>query len=246
MELSVQTPKPRLWAGLFGAAGSGKTHSALDLAMATRKVFGLDGPIAMFDTERGSKWHVARVKQLAACDLITAPEREDGSTMRSHAELFDFVIAAAKAKVSVIVIDSLTHILEDCRFTYFAKHNITTPEASDYGPADKPFTALMQRLTDSSINVICCAREKQQYGRYKNSKGRMVTGPVGVKFGAKESAYDFDLLMQLQMVPQKGESDKRVLSVPKDRSRTVHGQAFTYPFKVSEIFGPYLQELCKS
>lgn len=213
------------------------------MAMLVAAKFELEGPIGMFDTERGAKWHQRRVERLGGRQLVTPPERDDGTSPRSLEELTEFLKAAKKAKCSVVIIDSLTHVLEDCREKYFKANKISSPEASDYGPADKPFTALMKRLTDSSMNVICCAREKQQYGRYKNSKGKMVTGPVGVKFGAKESAYDFDLLIHMQTVPKKGEPDERVMTVEKDRSRTVHGKSFKYPYKISEIFSPYLDAL---
>ena len=243
MKLAAYKPPPRLFAGLYGTAGTGKTHTAVDLAMATRAAFGLSGPIAMFDTEGGSRWHFDRVKQVTGLDLLTAPPNEDGSRMRALSDLKDFLAAALKSKASVVIIDQLSHVIEDCRNSYFDANNINEPEASQYGPADKPFTRLMKRLVDSTINVICCAREKQVYGMYKNSKGRMVTGPVGVKFGAKDSAYDFDLLVRMQSIPQKGQADQRVMSIEKDRSRTVHGQDFPYPYHVSKVLGGFLESI---
>ena len=43
-------------AGLLGLAGSGKTFTAVEMALFVRKYFGLDGPIGFFDTETGSAY----------------------------------------------------------------------------------------------------------------------------------------------------------------------------------------------
>lgn len=213
--------------------------------MAARREFGLDGPIAIFDTEKSAHWHNDRVKAAIGSEPLAPHERADGTSMRGLDELKDFLGSVKEHNVSVVIIDQLTHILHDLREVYFAKHDIRFPKPDQYGMADAPLTKTMKRLVDSSINIICCAREQQVYGRYQKKNGDWTEGPVSVKFGAKESAYDFDILAHMQMVPVKGGAAQRVLTIDKDRSDTVNGKAFTFPYQVSEVFGGYLKSMGK-
>jgi hypothetical protein len=62
MALKSITSAGHLKAGFLGFAKSGKTHTAVELALGTRDFLKLTGPIAMFDTERGSEYWAPRVR----------------------------------------------------------------------------------------------------------------------------------------------------------------------------------------
>src|SRR5262245_8116413 len=59
-----------LKAGFLGFPGSGKTYTAALLAIGVRKSMGLEGPIAMFDTEGGSEYIAPLIRKETGKDLL--------------------------------------------------------------------------------------------------------------------------------------------------------------------------------
>src|SRR5262252_2422384 len=91
-----------LKAGFLGYQKSGKSYTAIKLAIGVRQFFKLSGPIAMFDTESGSGYLAEMVRKETACDLL-------GVRARSFAALMQFAQDCISDKVSVGVVDSVTH-----------------------------------------------------------------------------------------------------------------------------------------
>ena len=90
----AQRKQAKLRLGITGPAGSGKTYSALLIAL------GLGGRIAMIDTENGSGDLYANLGDYDICSL-TAPY-----DVRKYLALID---EAEKAGYDTIIIDSLSH-----------------------------------------------------------------------------------------------------------------------------------------
>jgi hypothetical protein len=90
----AQRKKAKLRLAIAGPAGSGKTYSALLTA------FGLGGPVALIDTERGSGELYAHLGEYDVCTL-TAP-----FTPEKYVEA---IRAAESTGYNVIIIDSLSH-----------------------------------------------------------------------------------------------------------------------------------------
>ena len=105
-----------LKAGFLGFPKAGKTYTAVELAIGTRALMSETGPIAMFDTEGGSEYIHLKVQQATGMDLIG---------VRSRA--FDDLIAAGqecqKEGVSVLVVDSVTHVWRELCDAYLQKVN---------------------------------------------------------------------------------------------------------------------------
>lgn len=225
----------RLFVGLFGQEGAGKTYTATEIAIAGRAALGLEGPIAFFDTERGARFRALRVKEATGQDLLVMEDR-------TIAGLKSFFAECAKTGVSVAIVDSMTHVIEDLRTTYFAKRDIEDPEPGDYSKADKPFKELLNKMLSANLNIIGCARESQVWGRYKNSKGKMVNGPIGVKFGAGKAGYEFDLLLRMEREDKKEGGVERKCLIVKDRSASiVHGEGgvVSVPFDTATVLRPF-------
>ena len=84
---------------LFGFAGSGKSRTAVEFAIGIREHFGLEGPIAYFDTETGSTYLAPLVKKRTGKDLI-------GIRSRSFDTLMDVGEECLATGVSVLIADS--------------------------------------------------------------------------------------------------------------------------------------------
>jgi hypothetical protein len=105
-----------LKAGFLGFQKSGKTYTAVLLAILVRRLFGLTGPIGMFDTEGGSEYVAPVVKLATGQDLV-------GLRSRSFDELVESSREAEKSGVSVWISDSMTHVWRDLCRAYLVEVN---------------------------------------------------------------------------------------------------------------------------
>src|SRR6185312_7014565 len=105
-----------LKAGFQGFQKSGKTFTAIELAIGTREYMKHDGPMAMFDTETGSEYIAKRVKERTGKDLV-------GAKSRSFDTLLQLGRECVKEGISVLVVDSVTHIWRDVTESYLAQLN---------------------------------------------------------------------------------------------------------------------------
>lgn len=94
----AQRHQAMLRLAIGGVAGSGKTYSALQIG------FGLGGPLALLDTERGSGELYAQLGEYDVSSLSTpfTPEKYVAA-----------IKAAEKAGYRVLIIDSLSHALTE-------------------------------------------------------------------------------------------------------------------------------------
>src|SRR3990167_2265160 len=107
----LQDDQGYLKAGFLGFTSSGKTYTAMLLAVATRRHFNLDGPIAMFDTESGSQYVKAWVREMTGKPLL-------GVRARSLDKLLEFGKECEAASVSVAIVDSIAHPWEELKQSF--------------------------------------------------------------------------------------------------------------------------------
>lgn len=223
----------RVYIGLYGDTGAGKTHTAVNIAMAAKKHLKLDGPVCVVDTEKAYRYHVDRVQE-AGAELLVSQTR-DLDVLKSD------LVEASKSGVAVFIIDSLTHFLESERDRWCERHKKQRHEmeGGDYTSSDARFKALLDKMLLSDMNLVCCAREQLVYGSYRNKSGALKQGPVGTKFGAGKAGYEFDLLLDLKKIEEKGKPTKQIAVVEKDRTRNLQGQVLTVPWSAVEKLEPY-------
>lgn len=231
-------PHGRLYVGLYGPEGAGKSHTSINIAVAAKQVLELDGPIAAIDTENAFGFHAERVKQATGQDLMVA-------NTRSLSDVREALGECMNGGASIVIIDSLTHVLRQCRLDWCASKNkeLHTMQPQDYGSSDKAFKSLLDKLLVSSLHVILCGREGVKYGTYTNKHGQKKEGPIGTKFNAGEAGYEVDLLLELGRVPLKDGAFQRTAAVRKDRSDRLGTGVLTVPWKASEALAPYFEHL---
>lgn len=236
-----------LKAGLYGGPGAGKTHTALVLAVTAREHFGLDGPIAAFDTEGWTQDVAARIKKGTGSDLLI-------ETSRSIATLESFVHECLSAKVSVAVVDSLTHVWQALCDNYLAQCNERARRNNKREYEKLSFhhwnfiKPRWQRWVDlyqsSPLHIIVCGRRSYNY-EYSPGSGDEVKAS-GDKMKAEHFGHECRALFRMAL---REEYDKK-----RDRGRLVHecmvmkdrfdqmtGAVCTDPGP--DFFRPYLAQL---
>ena len=234
--LKPAPPARRLFAGLFGSEGSGKSYTATTLACYARHRFGLDGPVAALDTEQGMCFRAPYVREKTGKDLLLLETRDID-------KVEPFLKECSSEGVSIAIIDSLTHILTTLRDRSFKARGVVDPQPGDYVVADRQFKEILDKMLAARMNIIICGRESQVYGRYKNSRGKMVNGPIGTKMGAGKAGYEVDLLIHCQREDLKGGGVRRYVNIDKDRSDSMAGDTFDVPYNFAERFSPYFDFL---
>lgn len=240
-----------LKAGLLGLPGSGKTHTATRLAIGTRKLFGLKGPIAYFDTENGTPYLSELVLAETGVPLAAVKSR-------SLDDLKTTVRECVSDGVSVLIVDSVTHVWREVCETYLERLN-KSRKANRQQPLDKlefqHWAALKSSemwggwtdlLLNSPLHIIVCGRLGYDYDFEVDEKGRKQLVKTGVKMKCEgEFGYEPSLVVEMTAtqtmngeVVEKIEHEALVL---KDRFDTINGQTFNQP--TFESFLPHVQKL---
>lgn len=249
-----------LKAGFMGFGGSGKTHSATLLAMAVRKRFSLPGPIAMFDTEQGSAYVGARVQAVTGQKLI-------GKRSRSLSDLLQVGQLCIDRGVSVLIVDSITHVWRECQDAYMDQLNksyesrgwskrVTKLEFQDWGPIKAKFAEWTSFFLNSPLHIIICGRAGYEYDYEKDERGKNQLVKTGTKLKA-EAEFEFEpsLMIEMDKEAQENGADFNVATVRKDRFDLINGKVFRFGGKnppdaiekqmasVYHAFSPHIEAL---
>lgn len=189
--------------GLVGTAGSGKTFSALQLAI------GMGGKIAVIDTEHGS---ASLYVHLGDYDVatITPP-----FTTKKYLDL----ITEAGKSYDILIIDSLSHawagtggLLEEVdkragSGNKFAAWRDVTPMHN----------ALIDAILQSPAHIIATMRSKTEYVLEENDKGKKVPRKVGMAPVQREGMdFEFSLVFDV-------DQDRHFARASKDRTGLFDG-----------------------
>lgn len=241
-----------LKAGFLGFQKSGKTHTATLLAIGTRKHFKLKGPIAMFDSETGSGYVAEMVEKETKCGLI-------GVRARSFRTLMDVANDCVKQNVSVLIVDSVTHVWRELCDSYLAQLN-DKRKAKNLYPLQKlefqhwaAVKGLWQEWTDfylnSPLHIIIAGRAGFEYDMEKNDEtGRKELVKAGIKMRVEgEFGFEPSLLVEMdreQVADGNGAwKIKRKATVLGDRFNQIDGKEAYDP--TFEFFLPHVAKLVK-
>lgn len=162
---SAERKKAKLRLALCGAAGAGKTMSALLIAK------GLGDKIAVIDTERGSSELYSDVVDFDVC-VIEPPFKVE--------KYIDAITAAGDSGYEVIVIDSISHawsgeggLLDQ----HTAIANRTNNKYTSWGAVTPLHYRFIDSMLQSPSHIIATMRSKIEYAMEKDEK----TGKVSIK-----------------------------------------------------------------
>ncbi len=182
----------KLRIGIFGASGSGKTMSALKLARGLTDNW---SKVVVIDTEN----HSAELySNLGEYNVLTL---EAPFTPEKYIEA---IKACEQAGMDVIVIDSITHewagsggILELADTLGQSARNSFTV----WGKLTPRHNKFIDAITQSSADIICCGRSKQDYALNqveKNGKTVNVPEKIGLKSITRDG-FDYEMTVSFDI-----------------------------------------------
>ncbi|MDV7209951.1 ATP-binding protein [Azotobacter beijerinckii] len=217
----AERKQARLRLALAGPSGSGKTYSALQMAK------GLDGRIAVIDTEHGSASLYADLADFDVMELHApySPER-----------YIEAIQAAEQAGYNVLIIDSYSHewsgpggcleindLIADtkCKGNSWAAWKETTPR----------HRRLTDKILASPLHIICTMRSKTETAR---GEGKTIL-KLGMKNEQREgSEYEFTVVLDIT-------HEGHVAVASKDRTKL-----FNQPELITEDTGRKLLDWLNS
>lgn len=203
----------------YGLPGTGKTFTALAVASNL-------GKVALIDTEHGSDFYANRWEF-------------DVMHTRSVAEIKKVLPAYLQANPDVksIILDSITHVWEECQAAYKASLSARGKERDiafgDWAKIKRPYRDLMNFMLSLDRHVFLCARLGTEFETTK--AGELVKAGDKIRAEA-DTAYEPHIIVKMSTV--KG---KHIAQVEKDRSGLIDGQEFVDPGV--EMFRPILNLL---
>ena len=200
----------KLRLAITGPAGSGKTYSALLIAL------GIGGRIAMIDTENGSGDLYSSLGEYDICSL-NAPY-----DVRRYLQL---IHEAEQAEYDTLIIDSLSHAWagEGGLLDLQGKIAASTKSGNSY-TAWRQVTPLHNKLVEailaSPCHVIATMRSKTEYLQTENERGYKEIRKVGLAPVQREGMdYEFGTVFDL--------GTDHNATVSKDRTGIFDGEIFT-------------------
>jgi hypothetical protein len=237
-----------LKAGFQGFQGTGKTHTAMELAMGAREHFKLDGPIAMFDTEAGANYWSARVKARTGKPMLA-------EQARSLEALMAFGRACLDQGVAVAVVDSVTHVWRELCDSYLAEVNaarkerrkppLTKLEFQHWNPIKAAWARWADFYLNAPLHIVICGRAGYEYDFEENEEGKKELVKTGIKMKAEgEFGFEPSLLVEMESVQVLAGKKHKIIrraTVLKDRFGVVDGKQCDSP--TFKFFAPHVKLL---
>lgn len=241
--------------GLYGTAGSGKTRTAVEIAIGLHKAIGSTKPVAAFDTEPAFSF-VLPIFQKAGIELLI----EDES--RALADLMKFMDDAEK-QCDIAIIDSITHVWRDAQESYLKRLNDTRKrsgkkplyalEFQHWRPIKQAWAEFTDRFLSSKLHVIVCGRAGNvyEYQDKDDGSGKKELITTGTRMATeKELGYEPSLLIEMLADRQDGKIINVAL-IQKDRSDALNGKEIPYPnykklephFRMLNIGGEHFESM---
>jgi hypothetical protein len=191
------SPKPTLKAGFFGLEKRGKTHGMCTLAVAACKVLQLPGDIVCIASENWvDDWHTRLAK---ATGKRVAPFFTTDPTEALEA----FRECEKSAEVSLVLVDSMSEILQTNRKRWIAKNGKGIP-VHEYGKIDLEFARLASAMKDSKLHWIATMREADDT---QEIDGKEIV--IGKKAKASDFGYVPRLLVHCTLAKGKSGTDHK-------------------------------------
>lgn len=238
-----------LKAGFMGFQKSGKTYTAIELAIGSKKHFNHEGSIAMFDTEGGSEYVAEKVMNETGQDLL-------GVKSRSFDDLMKVAQECENEGISVLVVDSVSHIWKELCDSYLEQVNVIRKkkgqyprknlEFQDWNPIKSKWAKWTEFYLNSKLHIIICGRAGYEYDYAVDEEtGRKNLEKTGTKMKAEnEFGFEPSLLVEMERNIVTDKEGKRIIhqaTIIGDRFGVIDGKECKDPS--FEFFLPHLEKL---
>ena len=228
-----------LKAGFLGFQGSGKTYTAVDLAIGLHQYVKATKPVYFVDTETGSDWAIPRFKA-AGIELRVAKTRAFVDLLECMKE--------AEREAGILIIDSVSHFWAELMEAFRAKRNITRIEFQHWMILKADWQKFSERFVNSQLHIIVCGRAGYEYNYEVDEEGKKELLKTGTKMKAEgEFGFEPSLLVEMERARDSahvGATVEHIGHVIKDRrmdGKGLDGMQFKNPcFK---DFLPHIEAL---
>ncbi len=251
---TLGTGQGHLKAGFLGFQKGGKTWTSALLAIGTREFFGLDGPIAMFDTEGGSEYVAPLIRKATGKEMV-------GLKSRSFDQLCQLTDECVEAGISVLIAESMTHVwrelcdayLKDVnkRLEYWAKQQKRqfkprrSLEFQDWAHVKGLWSRWTDKYLNAPLHIIIAGRAGYEYDMEENDDGKKELVKTGVKMKTEgEFGFEPSLLVEMERVQDEtpdGFRLRRRATILGDRFGAIDGR-WTYD-PTFDFFKPHVEML---
>lgn len=224
---TAQRQRARLKLAITGAAGSGKTLSALRLAHGLMPDW---EKICVIDTEqRSSGLYVAhKLGQNFSIGQFQTVPFSPPYDPRRYVEALRF---AESQKMDVIIIDSASHEWEGAGGC-LELHTRAGGQFQHWKVITPLHRAFIDAILASPSHVICTLRAKADYQMDKNDQGRARVEKIGLKPTQREG-FDYEVSIEFRL------NESHLATVSKDRTGLF---ADEIPFLITEQTGMKLRQ----
>lgn len=239
-----------LKAGFLGFNKAGKTHTAMELAMGTREFFKLDGAIGMYDTETGSDYWKKRVRERTGKELLVKKSR-------SLVDLIDVTKECVSLGVSVLIVDSITHVWREVCDAYLLqlqeaarKKKFREPdrlEFQDWARIKLKWAEWPDLYLNAPLHIIVCGRAGYEYEYETNDRGKKELVKTGVKMKVEgEFGFEPSLLVEMERDWTKTDPPEMLnrATIVGDRFDLLNGKSCDMP--TFNFFKPFIELLSPS
>ena len=210
-----------LKAGIMGFAGAGKTFTATDIAIGLAKMTGAK-QVAFLDSETGSDFMIKKFEK-NGIKLLRKKSR-------SYADLVTFLKECEKNKITIAIIDSITHFWTELQDSYMRTNNrkrLTFPDWKYLKTTWGQFTDL---YVNSPIHIIMCGRAGHEYEQSKDEDGKPEITKIGTKMKSEsETSFEPSLLLEMERARIDEHTFVNRVHVLKDRWDVIDGKSFDRP-----------------
>lgn len=187
-----------------GFAKSGKSWTAMLLALGTRECFKLTGPLAYLDTENAVGYLTPTIKERTGLAPV-------GKRSRNVDDAIKLLKWAENGGASVVVIDSVSHLWQNLCDGYLRDLNAARTRKgkgalaripfSGWGPLKARWQEFMDTYLNSRVHVILCGRVSYDYDDVESEDGEHEIRKSGTKISAeKNTGYESSLLVEMTRV----------------------------------------------
>jgi hypothetical protein len=226
--------------GILGFEGSGKTRTAVEIAIGMTKLV-KGKKVAFFDTEKGSDFHIERFKA-EGIELFSVKSK-------AFIDLVDTIREAEKAGFSFLIIDSISHVWRELTESYLKRKKRDRLSMADWGVLKQEWAQFTDAYVNSKLHIAMLGRAGYEYAFSEDDDGKMQIHKSGTKMKVEgETGYEPDLLLEMSRVRKSDETgnleDKGFINrctVLKDRTDTMNGSVIDFPsFKSFEPIMKFL------
>ncbi len=222
--------------GIYGEAGSGKTHTASKVAIGLHNHIRDKKPIGFIDTETGSDFVLPMFKK-EKIELLVAKSR-------AFADLLTVVDEAEKSS-SILIVDSITHFWNELLDSYQKKHQISRITLRHWIPLKQMWREFTTRFINSKLHIIMAGRSAYIWDDVEDEEGVKELKKTGTKMRAEtEMGYEPSLLVEMETVRTSARTGSNWIHrawIIKDRFDMIDGKCFDNPG--FESFLPHIESL---